>query len=92
MTTYSYNPNYFKGYELSEDELVAGYILTNSNLAVIKNLLVEKAHEMLNVKYSDELPHKAAIDAAYTKGAMDILAHILDANLALSEPKEGQES
>lgn len=78
-------PNSFSSYNLTEEDIIEGSILTNLQLQVIQNLLATKAEEKLALEYNIDKPNEFIQQEAYHKGAIDLLRYLIDQSIACTE-------
>jgi hypothetical protein len=71
-------PNQFSTYELNEEEMIQGSILTITQKQVLQNHMASIASEKLAAAY-DPTDHLTSIQKeAYNRGQIDLVMYILD--------------
>lgn len=71
-------PHSFNKYLLTDEETRSGHILTESNKAIVQNLIADAAQSKLNL-ILDPLNINAYVQQeSYLKGQIDILNYLLD--------------
>jgi len=78
-------PNEFTSYNLNEQEVLEGSVLTIDQKYCLQNQLAIIASELLNILYDPLNPEKFTQEQAYKKGQLDILRHILASSDAAQE-------
>ncbi len=70
-------PHSFTKYELTPEEFKAGAALTESNRALIQNLIAAASEEKIQLILDEKEIIKFASQDAYLRGQIDILQHLL---------------
>ena len=83
--------NEFACYDMTEEEVLQGAILTITQKQVIQNLLAKAAEEKIHLEFDVENPNKFIQQEASLKGQIDILNYLLDASTASEEIIASQE-
>ena len=81
-------PHTFNRYELTEEESKSGHILTESNKAVIQNLIADAAQSKLNLVLDTKDLNGYMQQEAFLKGQIEILTYLLDMHLVALSPKQ----
>lgn len=77
--------NSFTTYQLTDEEMLVGQILTIAQTEVIQNMLSVNAEEMLTLEYDVANPQSFIQQQAYKRGWIDTLRFILDASQSAIE-------
>jgi hypothetical protein len=78
-------PNSFTSWEMTEEEVKVGSILTIAQAQVLQNQLALCAEEKLAIEFDPQNPAEYCKQEAYKRGQIDILRHILDTSEALQQ-------
>jgi hypothetical protein len=75
--------NTFSTYQLDEDELVQGTLLTTLQKQVIQTQIGTIADEKLRLEFDSDKPMQFMQQEAYKRGQLDALSYLLQASEAL---------
>ena len=75
--------NTFSTYQLDEDELVQGTLLTTLQKQVIQTQIGTIADEKLRLEFDSDKPMQFMQQEAYKRGQLDALNYLLQASEAL---------
>ena len=82
--------NSFSMYELTEQELEEGSLLTITQRQVIQNQLAVCAEEQLGLELDVEHPHKYYQEHAYKRGQIEMFQYLLAQSEAVEEFRKEQ--
>ena len=71
-------PHSFNKYLLTEEETKSGHILTESNKAVIQNLISDAAQSKINLVLDPQKINEYVQQESFLKGQIEILNYLLD--------------
>jgi len=71
-------PHTFNQYELTDEESKSGHILTESNKAVIQNLIAAAANSKINLVLDTKDLNGYMQQESFLKGQIEILTYLLD--------------
>lgn len=77
--------NSFTTYQLTDEEMLVGSVLTIQQREVLQNLLSVNAEEMLTLDYDVDKPLSFVQQQGYKRGWIDCLKYILDASQSAIE-------
>lgn len=84
-------PNAFSSYDLTEQEVLQGAILTNLQKQVLQNLLAVCAEEKLHLELDVKNPEGFIQQESYKRGQMELLIYIISnsdtSEATLSDPE-----
>lgn len=86
--------NSFTTYQLTDEEMIVGSILTIAQKQVLQNMLSVSAEEKIVLEYDVKCPETFIQQEAYKRGQIELLQYILDqsdAAVASREPQQPQE-
>lgn len=81
-------PHTFNRYELTDEETRAGHILTESNKAIIQNLIADAANSKLNLVLDTKDLNSYMQQEAFLKGQIEILTYLLDMHSMNIQPNQ----
>ena len=70
----------FTSWDLTDEELIQGTILTLTQKQVMQNLLAIHAEEKLHIEFDPDNTLKFTQAEAYKRGQIDLLQYIIDAS------------
>lgn len=83
-------PNSFSTYNLTDEEVLQGTVLTSLQLQVLQNLQAICAEEKLRIEFDVNNPASFAQQESYKRGQLDLLSYLINgseaAELALNDP------
>lgn len=82
--------NSFTTYQLTDEEVLEGSVLTIGQREVLHNLLSINAEEKLALEYDVTNPETFIQQESYKKGWIDCIQHILDTSEAVIESRQSQ--
>lgn len=77
--------NVYSCYEMTEEEMLVGAILTNTQQQVLQNEIALVAHELLDITLDTQKLEDYYQEQAYKKGQLDALNYRLEASVAAEE-------
>lgn len=78
-------PNTFSSYALSEDQEIAGNILSTEQKCCIQNRIAEIAEQKLRVSYDVANPESFIQEESYLRGQIDILNWLIDTSNSVAD-------
>lgn len=78
-------PHSFNKYLLTDEETKSGHILTESNKAVIQNLIADAAQSKINLVLDPQKLNEYVQQESFLKGQIEILNYLLDMHQSLLE-------
>lgn len=85
-------PNQFSTYQLNDDEVIQGAILTITQRQVMQNHMASIAGEKLSAAYDVANEVKSVQEEAYNRGQLDLCMYFLDQSDSAIEVLNQQES
>lgn len=78
-------PHSFNKYLLTDEETKSGHILTESNKAVIQNLISDAAQSKINLVLDPQKINEYVQQESFLKGQIEILNYLLDMHETLMQ-------